>query len=251
MNLPILMYHDVLAGPSSGYGYAVSIERFRQQIRILKWAGFEAVTLREVVRAVTGKEKLPRKPVVVTFDDGYEGTEKNALPVMQEHGMRGVLFAVAGRIGKKNDWDQISGGPNLKLMGEAEIERLLAAGWELGAHTVSHPRLTRLSPKEAEQEIRLSKKILEEIFKTPVGSFSYPYGAHSPDLCDTVQRAGFTTGVTIFSSAPTVTATPLRMRRVFPHAQENIFTFWLKLGSFYLTTLALRQMWKYRKEWPN
>jgi peptidoglycan/xylan/chitin deacetylase (PgdA/CDA1 family) len=245
------MYHEVEAGAPSGYGYAVSLQKFRQQIRILKQAGYEAVTLRELAWAMQGKEKLPKKPVVVTFDDGYEGTAGNALPVMREHGMRGVIFAIAGRIGGKNDWDRRSGGPELKLMGEVEIGRLLAAGWELGAHTVNHPRLTTLAPREAQMEIRSSKETLEEKFKTPVNSFSYPYGVHSPELCEMVRKAGYKAGVTIFSSAPSVTADPWRMRRVFPHAGDSSLTFRLKLSRPYLRMVAWRDGRKFAVEWPK
>lgn len=245
------MYHEVEAGVPSGYGYAVSLEKFRQQIRILKEAGYEAVTLRELASAMKGKGKLPPKPVVVTFDDGYEGTARNALPVMQEHGMRGVLFAIAGRIGGRNDWDRKSGGPELPLMGEAEIRRLLAAGWELGAHTVSHPRLTTLAPREAQMEIWSSKETLEEKFKTPVDSLSYPYGAHSPDLCEMVRKAGYKAGVTIFSSAPSVTADLWRMRRVFPHAGDSSLTFRLKLSHPYLRMVAWRDGRRFGAEWPK
>jgi len=245
------MYHEVEAGAPSGYGYAVSLEKFRQQIRILKRAGYQALTLKEVVQAAQGKGKLPPKPVVVTFDDGYEGTARNALPVMQEHGMRGVLFAIAGRIGGRNDWDRKLGGPELQLMGEAEIRRLLAAGWELGTHTVNHPRLTTLAPREAEGEIRSSKETLEEKFKTPVDSFSYPYGAHSRELCEMVRKAGYKAGVTIFSSAPSVTADPWRMRRVFPHAGDSCLTFRLKLSRPYLRMVAWRDGRRYSEKWPD
>ena len=245
------MYHEVEAEAPSGYGYAVSLEKFRQQIRILKQAGYVAVTLREVVQAVQGNEKLPPKPVVVTFDDGYEGVWRNALPVLQESGMAAVLFAIAGHLGGKNSWDRQSGGPELKLMGEGEVRELLAAGWELGAHTVNHLRLTTLSLKEAEVEIRESKTLLEQKFQTPVDSFSYPYGAHSPEICAKVRKTGYTAGVTIFSSAPSVTADPWRMRRVFPHAGDSSLTFRLKLSGPYLRLVAWRDGRRYAKKWPE
>ena len=136
-------------------------------------------------------------------------------------------------------------------MGEGGVRELLAAGWELGAHTVNHPRLTTLSPQEAEMEIRESKTLLEQKFQTSVDSFSYPYGAHSPKLCAMVQAAGYRGAVTIFSSAPEATADPFRIRRVFPHAGDTALSFRLKVSRPYLRMVAWRDGRRYAEKWPE
>lgn len=245
------MYHEIESGSPSGYPYALGVERFRRQIQSIQRGRFKAVTLQDLRDAMMGIKQLPPRPVILTFDDGYLGVARHALPILREHGISAVLFAVADKIGGTNDWDRKSGGPEIKLMGESEIRELLLTGWELGAHTLSHPRLTEIQEEQASKEISLSREKLQTRFQVPVGSFSFPYGAHNPRLCQIVRASGYRNAVTIFSSAPDVASDPFRMRRVFPHAGDNSLTLRIKLSKFYLRLVAWRDQRKYEARWPE
>jgi peptidoglycan/xylan/chitin deacetylase (PgdA/CDA1 family) len=77
------------------------------------------------------------------------------------------------------------------LMDAGQVREWLAAGHQIGSHTLTHPWLTRLSPAAAREEIFASKKRLEDAFGVPVGHFCYPYGDWNPAVRDLVAEAGY------------------------------------------------------------
>jgi peptidoglycan/xylan/chitin deacetylase (PgdA/CDA1 family) len=142
--------------------------------------GYEAVTLEQVQEAWYHKGKLPPKPVVISFDDGYRPQYTFALPTLRKHGWAGVL--------------------NLKAEGselyESNVKAMIGAGWELAAHTIHHLDLTELGPEELEEEVSESRKILQEEFDAPVNNFCYPAGQFDETVIEAVEAAGYTGATT-------------------------------------------------------
>jgi peptidoglycan/xylan/chitin deacetylase (PgdA/CDA1 family) len=128
---------------------------------------------------------LPSKPVVLTFDDGYRGQLDNAMPVMKRHGWPGVLYMTIANF---------KPATGLK---PADVRELLAAKWELGAHTFSHSDLRTLAPPELRHEVGESRTWLRKRFGRPVKSFAYPAGMYGPAALEEVRRAGFDNAVTV------------------------------------------------------
>jgi peptidoglycan/xylan/chitin deacetylase (PgdA/CDA1 family) len=181
-SVPILEYH-VLGSPPEGAPYPelyVGRTDFEKQMDWLEEKGYEAVTLEQVQEAWYHKGKLPPKPVVISFDDGYRPQYTFALPTLRKHGWAGVL--------------------NLKAEGselyESNVKAMLAAGWELAAHTIHHLDLTELGPEELEEEVSESRKILQEEFKAPVNNFCYPAGQFDETVVEAVEAAGYTGATT-------------------------------------------------------
>jgi peptidoglycan/xylan/chitin deacetylase (PgdA/CDA1 family) len=121
---------------------------------------------------------------------------EHALPVLQAHGFRAVLFLVSDLIGKTNEWQQREGDVVEPLMDAAEVRAWIAAGQAIGAHTRTHPWLTRLALAAAREEITASKKKLEDAFAVPVEHFCYPYGDWNATIRDLVIAAGYRTACT-------------------------------------------------------
>jgi peptidoglycan/xylan/chitin deacetylase (PgdA/CDA1 family) len=119
--------------------------------------------------------KLPPKPIVITFDDGYLSQYVAAFPELQHLGWKGVLNLIA----------QSSDLP------DADVKKMLDAGWELGSHTITHPDLTTLDPAELEREVAGSRQILKRRFGVPVDSFCYPSGRYDDTVISAVHRAGY------------------------------------------------------------
>jgi len=183
--VPILEYH-VLGSPPAGAPYPelyVGRADFEKQMNWLEEQGYEAVTLEQVQEAWYHGATLPPKPIVISFDDGYRPQYTFALPTLRKHGWAGVL--------------------NLKAAGselyESNVDAMIAAGWELAAHTIHHLDLTELGPEELKEEVAGSRKILQEEFKVPVNNFCYPAGQFDATVIKAVEDAGYTGATTEIS----------------------------------------------------
>ena len=128
---------------------------------------------------------LPSKPVVLTFDDGYRGQVDNAMPAMERHGWPGVLYMTIANFNPPTGLE------------DRDVRKLLAAKWELGAHTFSHSDLRTLGAAELKHEIDESRAWLQRKFDRPVNSFAYPAGMYGPAALKAVRRAGFHNAVTV------------------------------------------------------
>jgi peptidoglycan/xylan/chitin deacetylase (PgdA/CDA1 family) len=175
--VPILEYH-VLGRPKTEVPYPdlyVPRASFRKQMDWLEKQGYEAVTLEEVEDAWNRSGKLPQKPVVISFDDGYRPQYTFALPQLRQRGWPGVI--------------------NLKAEGSdlytSNVEAMLDAGWELAAHTINHSDLTTLEGEALEEEVAGSRKILQRGFHVPVNNFCYPAGRFDPTVVAAVEAAGY------------------------------------------------------------
>jgi peptidoglycan/xylan/chitin deacetylase (PgdA/CDA1 family) len=180
--VPILEYH-VLGEPVGEVPYPelyVSRPDFRHQLEWLDENGYQAVTLEQVEEAWYEGGTLPPKPVVLSFDDGYRPQFTFALPQLRKHGWAGVL--------------------NLKAEGsdlyESNVKAMIAAGWELAAHTIHHLDLTELGPEQLEEEVAGSKEMLEDEFHVAVKDFCYPAGQFDETVIAAVETAGYVAATT-------------------------------------------------------
>jgi peptidoglycan/xylan/chitin deacetylase (PgdA/CDA1 family) len=183
--VPILEYH-VLGKPPAEAPYPelyVGRTDFSKQMDWLEEQGYQAVTLEQVQKAWYHGGTLPPKPIVLSFDDGYRPQFTFALPTLREHGWAGVL--------------------NLKAEGsdlyESNVKAMIAAGWELAAHTIHHLDLTELGPAELEEEVAGSRKILQREYNVPVDNFCYPAGQFDETVVEAVEAAGYTGATTEIS----------------------------------------------------
>jgi peptidoglycan/xylan/chitin deacetylase (PgdA/CDA1 family) len=240
MNLPILMYHAVEVGPPSGYGYAVPAGQFERQLETIRRARFETISLGQLFDGLDGKAPLPRRPIVLTFDDAYRNVYQVAWPLMRERAMTGTLFVVADHVGGSNEWDQEKGMPRLELMDAAELEEMARSGWELGSHGCRHCELTKANENQQRDEVFRSKSQLESRLGITPEFYAYPYGSHTQAAKRMLGDAGYRGACSMFSTAPSVTADRFCMRRVMPHQGDSALSFRLKLSSMYLRYVAWR-----------
>ena len=201
--VPVLMYH-VIADPPAGAAWPqlfVSPSEFAAQMAWLESNGYDAVTLSDVWRNWHGGAPLPPQPVVVTFDDGYTSVVDSALPILSARGWPGVLNLKVGNIGE-------AGG-----VSERQVRELIAAGWELGAHTITHPDLRTLDDAALEREVSGSRAEIAERFGVSVDFFCYPAGRYDERVIAAVRRAGFL-GATTTNEGLATAERPLELRRV-------------------------------------
>jgi peptidoglycan/xylan/chitin deacetylase (PgdA/CDA1 family) len=184
--VPILMYH-LVNSPPPGTAYPelwVPAAAFRAHMQALADAGYRGVTLDALLDNWQHRVALPRKPVVVSFDDGYGSQVRNAMPVLRRLGWPGVLNLEVKNL-------TVAGG-----ITKAQVRRLIRAGWEIDAHTITHRDLTTLDPATVRHEVAGSRAALRHDFHVPVDNFAYPAGRYDAAAEAAVRAAGFRAAVT-------------------------------------------------------
>jgi len=184
--VPILMYHLVNTPPpgTPNAELWVPAATFRAEVQALADAGYHGVTLDQVLANWQHRIALPSKPIVFSFDDGYGSQERNAMPILRSRGWPGVLYLEVKNL-------SIAGG-----ITKAQVRRLMKAGWEIDAHTITHPDLTTLDASSLRHEVSGSRAALRRDFGVPVDNFAYPAGAHDAAAEAAVRAAGYRTAVT-------------------------------------------------------
>ena len=194
IRVPILTYHSL---DDSGAVTSVAPRDFAEHMRSLARRGFTGISLSDLLDSWAGKGTLPSRPVVLTFDDCFANLLPHAAPLLAELRFRATLFAVSGRCGQTNDWpNQASGIPRLPLLTWDQLAEMSAAGFEIGAHTVTHRQLTALPVDEARREILESKAAIEDRLGTVVTTFAYPFGAMN-DAARECVRENFHAGCSV------------------------------------------------------
>jgi peptidoglycan/xylan/chitin deacetylase (PgdA/CDA1 family) len=183
--LPILTYHSI---DDSRSVVSTSPRIFHAQMRYLKESGYNVISIGEIVAHFHEGRPLPAKTVAIGFDDGYKNVYMEAHPILQQYGFRATVFLIADYCGKDSSWPGNS--PSLAhrpLLSWREVKAMQKCGIEFGAHTLTHPDLTRLSPAQAEHEIAQSKDKITHHLGEEVSTFAYPYGLYNLEVKRIVQ----------------------------------------------------------------
>ncbi len=189
---PILCYHKIARPPAKARikGLYLDPDLFLSQMNEISQAALISMLPNEATHS-SGSS------ITITFDDGFANNLTEAAPLMQQAGIRAINYLVADRIGQTSDWEAREGGEADSLMNESQIRDWLAAGHWIGAHTCTHPRLSRLPRDRAREEITAGRKKLEDRFGIPVEHFAYPYGDYDDSTVELVGEAGFKTACTM------------------------------------------------------
>lgn len=184
MKVPALLFHDVSQDVVGKVPYiTLSPERFRGIISWLAASGYTGISARDWLNALNGTRVLPKKTVVITFDDAYASIAEHALPVLKSYGFSATVFVVTGLVGRTNEWDTPK-WRSLALMDAEQLRFWAASGVEFGSHSCQHHDLTKLTDVELAHDISSSRDELARLVGDPIVSFAYPYGLHN----ETVRR---------------------------------------------------------------
>jgi peptidoglycan/xylan/chitin deacetylase (PgdA/CDA1 family) len=203
--VPILMYHVIRPAPPGAPFSALYVppHEFAARMRALESAGWTAVTLDQVSDAWTHAAAVPARPVVISFDNGYESQFNEAMPVLRRLHWVGVLNL------------QLSGLPRSQggLSAEA-IRRMLAAGWELDTQGFAHADLVRRGRAELRHEVAASRRVLQRRYQVPVHWFCYPSGHYDVRVVEAVRAAGYRGSTTVVPGWTRRTSDPFRLARI-------------------------------------
>jgi peptidoglycan/xylan/chitin deacetylase (PgdA/CDA1 family) len=226
--IKVLMYHRIVESESLSHSYpdlCTHVSEFRSHLTWLEKWGFTPITFEDYHLCKTGELWLPKKPVILTFDDGYVDTFNNAFPLLREFGMKAVLFVMGNRLLRTNAWDQPAGLPLAELISDQQILELHTAGFEIGSHSMNHVRLSDIPRDQAWEEISRSRMVLEILLNAPVRSFAFPYGQVDEATKRMVYDAGYAVGCATYSGPPAFCTDPFEIRRLIVPGFTNMFQF--------------------------
>lgn len=217
--VPILMYHVTAAAPA-GTPYPdlwVSPQDFKGQMNWLADNRYTGITMKQLFDYWDDGYALPKKPVVISFDDGYSSDDTTARRVLAKHRWPGVLFLELNNVGSRS-----SG------FSAANVHRLIAAGWEVDSHTITHPDLTTVGPAQLKFELTVSRKRIERKYGVPADFFCYPSGRYNATVIAAVKRAGYR-GATTTLAGTGDRSQPFELKRVRIDGPDGVSGFAAKM----------------------
>jgi len=224
--VPVLIYHRILSNPKEPGETVVSIDRFKEQMQYLKDNGYTTISMAELVSYMKGSGSVPDKAVVLTFDDGWK--EMAAVTqILNQHNFKASFWIIP---------DKGIGGPYLDWNG---VKNLASnPNFEIGAHTMTHPwdknsnlvtwvdgKTPGKTEKDAEYEIKESKRVLESKLGKSIKYLAWPVGWYNDKLIQIAKDAGFEALLTVEDGANTRGGDVFRIRRIFIDGACDMNTF--------------------------
>lgn len=225
--VPILCYHRIGGDASK---MSVSAANFDSQMDWLATNGYQVVRLSDLAEFLAGRKALPRKSVVITFDDGHESVYRHAFPALKQRGYPATLFVYTDFLGARDAlaWPQ---------MGEMQRSGL----FDVQAHSKSHRNLTERSGHDSEAsyrqqltlELRQPRLLIERQLNTSgakVRHFAYPYGDANDAVFDAMRRQGYELGLTVLPGNNAFFAPPLLLKRTMVYGDHSLDDFKARLN---------------------
>jgi len=220
--VPVLMYHEVtnedrvnLLSKKIQHSFIITQQRFAEQMQWLHTEGFSTLSLYELL-AILRREKSGAplvRSVVLTFDDGFEGNYKYALPILQRYGFSATFFVIVNKVGTPfmMDWRQ--------------LREINEAGMYVQSHTMTHPLLGLLNSQKIMYELDESKRQLEDRLQSPVDFVSLPNGSYNELYKDIAAEVGYLGGCTSDIAIVQYNSDPFFLPRIVVNSKYNLDEF--------------------------
>jgi peptidoglycan/xylan/chitin deacetylase (PgdA/CDA1 family) len=218
--IPILMYHHIVVpAPGTdavGVDLSVPPDVFEAEIKFLSDRGFHTIHLTDVVNSLVNGESLPPKPIVLTFDDGYEDNYLNAFPTLKDFGFVGTFFIISDR----------PDGAVPGYMNWQQIQEMAAYGMEIGSHSLDHRfNLGEISASAQWAEIKPSHDAVLQHFPNESPVFAYPSGSYNATTLGFLRQLGYVAAVTSTQGTMQNSSSLLELRRVRIRGEWSIENF--------------------------
>lgn len=193
--VPILCYHhirDLQMVSKASKGYEVTVQEFKDQMKILADSGFHTITPEQYYNYLAFGAALPNKPVMLTYDDTDEEQFSIAKPEMDKYGFKGVYFIMTISIGRPH------------YMTKEQIKQLSDEGHVIASHTWDHHRVDKLKSEntidyrgkktvvnEWDFQLTNTKKLLEEMTGKSVEYFAFPFGVWNRAALPEIEKRGY------------------------------------------------------------
>jgi len=222
-----VMYHSLLPGGNSDY--VIDPALFEQDLMYLQQQGYTTVTVSDLIAYVNHGNPLPKKPVMLTFDDGYYNNYLYAHPLLKQYGMRAVIAPIGSVSEYYSANPAEQNHPRYSHVTWAQLTEMTKDGvWEIGHHSYNLHRTDKgrkgVAQKKGESDASYRQQLAEdlqkatELLKTHVGVtptvFVYPFGAHTTGTDPTLKEAGFTATLSCVERVSRITRDPDSLWRI-------------------------------------
>lgn len=237
--MPVIMYHRFIEHESEKgvHGTWMPIAMFEKHLRLMKWLGYETLTFRDLAdKGFIHRLQYGKRYLMITADDGYQDNLTRMLPLLEKYGYKAVVYVVTGEGYNRWDVEQASNpDTRVDLMNGEQLKALVASGHvEIGGHTLTHPRLSKLAPEQQAHEIQENKRQLETLLGHPLLSFAYPYGDMDESAKAQAMAAGYRFAVATNSGPRAMHQDPFRIRRIAIFPRTDVFGLWRKIRGNYV-----------------
>jgi peptidoglycan/xylan/chitin deacetylase (PgdA/CDA1 family) len=177
----VLCYHDITLDNNTGDIFSVNINEFKEQMNFLKKEGYTIISISQFLDIISKKKEYTSKLVLLTFDDGFKSFYSVVLPILKEFKYPATLFLTPQFISKESNylnWNEVL---------ECSKNNLIS----IGAHGLSHKKLTEIPVEIAFKEIEESKNVLQNKLRIQIESFAYPYGSYNNEIEQIIQKTDF------------------------------------------------------------
>ena len=244
--IPVLMYHKIPDQEiQSQHKIYVTKPNFEKHLKFFKSRGFTTLTFSELSLFRTGKisfNSFPKKPLILTFDDGYKDNLVNASPLLKQYGFKAQLFLLADSQLQSNTWDSGEDEPTHEIVSGDDRALWKSSAFEIGSHGIRHLPITAFANRDhALNELIESKNRLEKEFGYPIKSFAFTYGITSPGSDQLAFDAGYEYAVNTDSGGLTLEENPYSIFRVNIFPDENYWSLLKKTSSWYRRYFYLKR----------
>lgn len=209
--IPILMYHSVKYEKDNPV--RISEDKFSEQMKYLKDNSYTTLTLDEAYEFFQNNVPIPKKSVVLTFDDGYVDNYTNAYPILKKYGFKATIFVITNVIGTG------------EYLTESQIIELDKNGIDIQSHTVNHENLSELSYDKQLATLKNSKEFLEKLLNKEIKYIAYPFGKYNKDTVRAAEATGYSLALTTAGKWSDKTDGIFTLDRVYISGFHNIDTF--------------------------
>lgn len=245
-DIRVLMYRRIVSDEDVEHSNtsAVRVSQFQGHMELLERWGYTSITLEDYRLFLEGALNLPRKPVILGFDGDNLELYELAFPILQDLGMKAVIFVGASPYRKRSAWDALNDGDVSPILNESQIIEMHSAGFEIGSRALTGANLTAMPAEAAWEEISRSRMLLEILLNAPVRTFVYPDGALNPETKRMVADAGYTVAWSLHSGPATVTLDPFEVRPIVLDSRMTGLGLALRLSGPYRLFQSAQWRWQ-------
>jgi len=201
-SVPVLMYHSI--GTATLNPYVVSTDKFNMDMQYLEENGFTTLSTDELYDFMIKNKPVPKKSVLITFDDGYEDNYTNAFPILKKYNFKATIFVITDSVDKDKQY-----------LSSKQLKEMQDNGIDIESHTNLHDKLGTCTYDDQLKTLKASKEYIEKTLNKTVRYISYPFGSYNSDTLKVATAAGYEMAFTTNGRWANISNGILSLDRVF------------------------------------